>query len=124
MKYNKNDTNESKTNHNDPLASIREHRDAVEALAAEHGRDDDLDAAARILLAVADGEQPADADLAAWGLQPRERYQNSLYAPPGGVVGQPTREDLQRFSHAVLAVAIRPATVPTTPTESSPRSQG
>lgn len=123
MEYNKNETNESNTNHNNPLASIREHRDAVETLAAEHGRDDNLDAAARILLAVADGKQPADADLAAWGLQPREGYQNSLYAPPGAVTGQPTREDLQRFSQAVLAVAIRPSTVPTTSTGSSPRSQ-
>ena len=51
----------------DPLEPIRENRDHVEHLATTD-RDDNLDAVARYLLAVADGEQPDPADATAAGL--------------------------------------------------------
>lgn len=46
----------------DPFAPIRENREDVEALAATE-RDDSLAAWARVLLALADDEQPDEEDL-------------------------------------------------------------
>lgn len=52
---------------NDPYHHIREHRDAVESLAAEE-REDSLAAWARVMLALTDGEQPDREDLEKTGL--------------------------------------------------------
>lgn len=51
----------------DPYQPIRENRDAVESLAADQ-RDDSLAAWARVMLALTDGEDPAEEDLEKTGL--------------------------------------------------------
>lgn len=50
----------------DAFESVRAHRDALETVGAE--RTDRLGAAARVFVALADGERPTDADLVAAGL--------------------------------------------------------
>lgn len=52
------------SNERDPIAAIRENEDAVKAVAERNGR---LGAAARVALALAHDEQPADGDLKAAG---------------------------------------------------------
>ena len=88
----------------DPLDAVRGHREAVEALAEAEGREDHLDAAARVLLAYADEEQPAEADKAVLGLPRREGssgYGHALSAP---VTGQSTRPSPERMRHLAQQV--------------------
>jgi len=89
----------------DPLDAIRDHREAVEALAEAEDREDDLDAAARVLLAYADGEQPAQADKAVLGLPRREGgsgYGHALSAPVTGQSPRPSPERVRRLAQQVL----------------------
>lgn len=102
MKSNENPTQESHANQDAPLTPIREHRDAVEELADDCDRDDGLDAAARILLAIADGERPDDTDLEVWGLGYRERYGNIHYCPPSGNVRRLSSDTLRWLSRRIL----------------------
>lgn len=82
-----------RTNSDDPLEAIRENREAVEQLALEY-RSDDLDSAARIALALADGERPDHNDLKAWGIGASGDF--------GMVTGPPT--DLAASSEALDAI--------------------
>lgn len=86
----------------DSLAPIREHEAAVEALAADTDRDDGLDAAARVLLALARDERPDSADLRTLGLSGRGDYQQGRYAPAGGLTSPPPRAAIGRLSRAVM----------------------
>jgi hypothetical protein len=91
----------------DPLDAVRDHREAVEALAEAEaeGSEDDLDAAARVLLAYADGEQPAQADKAVLGLPRHEGgsgYGHALSAPVTGQSTRPSPEQMRRLAQQVL----------------------
>ena len=75
------------TNSDDPLEAVRENREAVEQLALEY-RADNLDAAARIALSLADGERPDYHDLKAWGIAGGEDF-GMATQPPAGVSTSP-----------------------------------